>query len=77
MIDYLLYLPDYPIGHLIGFQIEEQMRKAGKVGDEFERMAKEGRVTPDMWMINATGKPVGAEALLAAAERSLARVQEK
>ena len=77
MIDYLLYLPDYPIGHLIGFQIEEQMRKAGKVGDEFERMAKEGRVTPDMWMINATGKPVGAEALLAATERSLARVQEK
>lgn len=77
MIDYMLYLPDYPIGMLIRFQIEEQMRKAGKVGDEFERMAKEGRVTPDMWMINATGKPVGAEALLAAAERSLARVQEK
>jgi len=77
MIDYFLYLPDYPIGHMIGFQIEEQMRKAGKVGDEFERMAKEGSVTPDMWMINATGKPVGAEALLDAAERSLAKVQGK
>ena len=77
MIDYMLYLPDYPIGHLIGFQIEEQMRKAGKLGDEFERMAIEGRVTPDMWMINATGKPVGAEALLAATERSLAKVQKE
>jgi len=28
-------------------------------------------------MINATGKPVGAEALLEAAQRSLAKVQEQ
>ena len=77
MIHSFLYVPDYPIGHLIGFQIEEHMKKTGKVGDEFERIAKEGRVTPDMWMINATGKPVGAEALLEATERALAKVQEK
>ena len=77
MIHSFLYLPDYPIGHLIGFQVEEHMKRTGKVGDEFERMAKEGRVTPDMWMINATGKPVGPEALLEATERSLTRVQGK
>jgi len=77
MIHSFLYVPDYPIGHLIGFQIEKHMKKTGKVGDEFERIAKEGRVTPDMWMINATGKPVGAEALLEATERALAKVQEK
>ncbi|MGB9234052.1 MAG: hypothetical protein WCC04_06530 [Terriglobales bacterium] len=77
MIDSFLYLPDYPIGHMIGFQIEEHMKKTGNVGGEFERMTKEGRVTPDMWMINATGKPVGADALLAAVDRSLARVREK
>jgi hypothetical protein len=77
MIDSMLYLPDYPIGHMIGFQIEEQMRKAGNIGNEFERMTIEGRVTPDMWMINATGKPVGAEALLAATERSLSKIQGK
>ena len=29
MIDSFLYLPDYPIGHLIAFQIEEQIEKAG------------------------------------------------
>jgi hypothetical protein len=45
MIDSFLYLPDYPIGHLIGFQIEEQMKKTGKVGEEFERMSKEGHVS--------------------------------
>ena len=29
MICEVLYLPDYPIGHFIGFQIEEQMKQAG------------------------------------------------
>ena len=76
MIDSFLYLPDYPIGHLIAFQVEEQMKKAGAIGPEFERMAKMGRVTPDMWMIHATGKPVGAEALLVATEQALAQMNE-
>ena len=75
MIDSILYLPDYPIGHLIGFQIEEQMKKAGAIGPEIERMTKMGDVTPDLWMINATGKPVGAEALLEATKQALAEVQ--
>ena len=72
MIDYLLYLSDYPIGHLIAFQIEEQIEKAGNLGPEFERMAKFGTVAPDLWMKQATGAPVGAEALLAATEKALA-----
>src|SRR5271157_5388033 len=55
MIDSFMYLPDYPIGHLIAFQVEEQMNKSGAIGPEFERMAKMGRVTPNMWMIHATG----------------------
>jgi len=74
MIDSFLYLPDYPIGHLIAFQIEEQMKKAGSIGPEFERMAKMGRVTPDLWMEKATGQPVGTEALLQAAKHALAVV---
>jgi len=71
MIDSYLYLPDYPIGHMIAFQIEEQMNKAGNIGSEFERMAKVGRIAPDLWMKNATGSPVGAEALLTATQRAL------
>jgi len=35
-------------------------------------MARMGRVTPDLWMENATGKPVGPEALLEATQRALA-----
>ena len=74
MIDSFLYLPDYPIGHLIAFQIEEQMKKAGAIGPEFERMAKMGDVTPDLWMEHATGHPVGPEALLEATQRALSAV---
>jgi hypothetical protein len=72
IIHSFLYVPDYPIGHLIAFQIEEQMKRAGAIGPEFERMATYGSVTPDLWMKHATGSPVGAEALLGATERALA-----
>lgn len=74
MIDSFMYLPDYPIGHLIAFQIEQQMKESGAIGPEFERMAKMGRVTPDLWMIHATGKPVGAEALLTATANALEKM---
>jgi hypothetical protein len=71
MVDSRLYLPDYAIGHMIAFQIEEQMERAKSIGPEFERMASYGSVTPDLWMKHATGAPVGPEALLKAAEAAL------
>jgi hypothetical protein len=71
MIDSTLYLPDYPIGHMIAFQVEAQMRKAGDFGGEFERVARIGAVAPDLWMTLATGAPVGPEALIAAATQAL------
>ena len=74
MIDSFLYLPDYPIGHMIAFQIERQMEKAGAIGPEFERMAKLGNIAPDLWMTQATGAPVGPEALLAETEKALAQI---
>jgi hypothetical protein len=76
MIDSTLYLPDYPIGHMIAFQLEEHMKKSGKIGPEFERVAIQGRIAPDLWMKGATGAPVGPEALLAAVERALGVVKE-
>ncbi|HUQ33796.1 MAG TPA: hypothetical protein VM095_16870 [Pyrinomonadaceae bacterium] len=74
MIDSFLYLPDYPIGHMIAFQIEEQMEKAGNIGPEFERMALSGSIVPDLWMKKATGAPVGAEALLTATRKALKEI---
>jgi len=72
-----LYLPDYAIGHLIHFQIEEKVKQSGRLGAEFERMATIGRVAPDVWMKQATGSPVGAEALLQATEKALAAFPQK
>jgi hypothetical protein len=71
MISYPIYLPDYPLGHMIAFQIEEHVRKSSSLGAEFERIAKFGSVAPDVWMENATGAPVSAEPLLRAAAAAL------
>jgi hypothetical protein len=75
MIDSFLYLPDYPIGHMIAFQINRQIEKAGNLGAEFERMATFGSVTPDLWMEHATGQPVGPGALLEATKAALEEVR--
>ncbi|HSP33044.1 MAG TPA: hypothetical protein VLU46_01880 [Thermoanaerobaculia bacterium] len=75
MVSDFMYLPDYPIGHMIAAQIEQQIDKAGAIGPEFERMARIGSVTPDQWMITATGKPVGPQALLDAAQRALQQIR--
>jgi oligoendopeptidase F len=72
MLSNPLYLADYPLGHLIAFQIEEHLRaKEGALGPKFERMARIGAVTPDVWMTEATGAPVSAAPLLRAAEDAL------
>jgi hypothetical protein len=74
MISYPLYLADYPLGHIIAFQIKQQMERAGTVGPEFVRMVAAGNVLPDLWMQQATGSPVSADALLAATGAALDRV---
>jgi hypothetical protein len=73
MISLMMYLPDYPLGHLIAFQIEEHIKKEqGKtLGEEFERMASYGSVIPDLWMQHATGSPVSTAPLLRATEDAL------
>ena len=75
MINRGLYLPNYPLGLMIAHQIKEQVRRTGNLGTEFERMSRQGRLTPDLWMQRATGAPVGPGALLSAAETALKRVQ--
>jgi hypothetical protein len=70
MISYPLYLTDYPLGHIIAFQIAARLR-AGDFGAGVERMARLGRLTPDAWMRAAVGGPVSAAPLLAAARAAL------
>ena len=70
MIVYGLYLPDYPIGHIIAFQVAEALR-SGDFGEQFERIARQGRLTPDAWMRGAVGTPLSSAALLARARAAL------
>ena len=71
MIHSFLYLPDYPLGHLIAHQVEEHIRKTGTIASEVERMTRYGSVAPDLWMQHAVGTAVGADAMIHAAERAL------
>ncbi len=77
MIDSFLYLPDYPIGHIIAYQIEAKMKQAGNIGSEFERMATYGNVAPDVWMKNATGSGISPRAMLAGTECALDRIADE
>ena len=71
MVNYPLYLADYPVGLLIAAQIEAHLARSDSLGAEVERMASQGRLTPDLWMKRATGEPVSPTALLRAAEEAL------
>jgi len=71
MIDAAMYTPDYPLGHLIAFQIEDHFRKVKPMGAEFERICKLGSITPDAWMRQGVGGPLSAEPLLKAATAAM------
>ena len=70
MIDSPLYLPNYPYGHIIHFQLEQQL-KGKSVAAEIERIYPAGRLTPQLWMRHAVGNEVSTQPLLDAASEAL------
>ena len=75
MIDGALYLPSYPIGSIIQFQLEEYM-KTKNLAEEMERMCRLGSITPDLWMKEAVGNSISTEPMLQAAKRALDALTE-
>ncbi|MDA8130375.1 MAG: hypothetical protein M0011_02605 [Elusimicrobia bacterium] len=71
MISNGLYLPDYPLGHIIAFQVEEYF-KGHRLADEMERMCVLGSITPREWMSRAVGAEISPEPMLKAAAGALA-----
>ena len=70
MIDTPLYLANYPYGHIIHFQLEQQF--AGRqVAAEIERIFPAGRLTPQHWMRHAVGSEVSTQPLLDAVSAAL------
>lgn len=75
MIDVPLYLANYPYGHIIEFQLEQQL-KGKSVAAEIERIYPAGRLTPQHWMRHAVGREVSAQPLLDAAEEALGAMKD-
>lgn len=76
LIDAGMYTPDYPLGHIIAFQIERYLE--GKVlGEEMERMCRIGKLTPERWMRTAVGAAISAQPLLDAARTALDAMERK
>ena len=75
MIDYPLYLPNYPMGHLIDFQIEQQV-KGKNLAEEIERMYMQGSIIPQLWMQHAVGAPISIGPLLAATGEALKSLKQ-
>jgi hypothetical protein len=65
-----MYLPDYPLGSIISFQIEQYF-KTRNLGTEMERMCKQGSITPGLWMQKAVGNDISTEPMLEVSRRAL------
>ena len=74
MIDSPLYLANYPYGHIIEFQLEQQL-KGKSVAAEIERIYPVGRLTPKHWMRHAVGSEVSTQPVLDAASLALQTVK--
>lgn len=75
MIDAAMYLPDYPLGHLIEFQITEYL-KGKNLGTEMQRICSAGLIVPGEWMKHAVGAPLSAKPMLHAADRALEALEQ-
>jgi hypothetical protein len=74
MIDNPLYLSNYPVGHLIDFQLDRWLR--GKnFADEAIRIYSAGRLIPQLWMKNAVGSEISIKPLIEATDAALKAVK--
>ena len=74
MIDAPLYLSAYPIGHLIDFQIEKQI-KDKNFASEIQRIYTQGKLIPQIWMKGAVGKEVSIQPMLEATTEALKKIK--
>lgn len=70
MIEDPLYLSNYPVGHLIEFQLT-QFFKGKDFGTEAIRIYSAGRMIPQLWMKNAVGSEISIKPLLEATDAAL------
>ena len=70
MIGYPLYLSAYAFGQIIEFQLENYLN--GKdFANEVSRIFKQGRLTPNVWIKQATGNDLTVDPMLEALRKVL------
>ena len=72
MVNSPMYLPNYPLGHIVQYQLEEHLMKSKnyqEFASEYERIYRLGRLTPQEWMIQAVGAPPSVTPILNAVEQ--------
>ena len=73
MVNAPMYLPNYPLGHIVQYQLEEHLAKCmdpHAFAQEYMRIYRLGRLTPKEWMIQAVGEAPSIEPILRAVENS-------
>ena len=68
MIDSPLYLSAYAFGQIIEFQLSQYL-EGKNFATEVERIFSQGRLTPNVWMKQATGSPLNVEPMLEAVRK--------
>ena len=72
MISSPMYLPNYPFGHIIEFQLEKHfasLRSDAQFASEIERIYTLGTLTPNVWMEEAVGSKVSTQPLVEAVRK--------
>ncbi|MBO4665476.1 MAG: hypothetical protein J5612_01230 [Paludibacteraceae bacterium] len=72
MVNSPMYLPNYPLGHIVQYQLEEhlaQFTTPQAFAFEYERIYRLGRLTPKEWMIQAVGTPPSVTPVLHAVQK--------
>ncbi len=74
MVNAPMYLPNYPLGHIVQYQLEEhlaQCKTQAEFANEYARIYRLGRLTPKEWMIQAVGQAPSIVPILHAVKRTL------
>ena len=69
MVNAPMYLPNYPIGSIVQFQLEQHLAActtAEQWAAEYARIYRQGRLTPNRWMLGAVGSGLSIDPILQA-----------
>lgn len=80
MINAPMYLPNYPLGHIVQYQLEEHLvrcKTQSEFAQEYMRIYRLGRLTPQQWMIEAVGEAPSIDPILRAVDKLCAEIQKQ